>query len=355
MRLNKNITLKMNVFFDLECANCNMHIAKICEFGYVMTDDKLNIIKSDNLIIDPKSPFNVYGFKKGGITLSYEPRFYRQNPPLKDYYDRIKDILTNPKNRIFGYSTEYDAEYINSDFKRSKLPPIDFKFIDVMKLFRDYLGRSEKLSLDAIYSECENAEPLVHHEARNDSLMTVECFRHFLKVSGMSFSEAVNGCPLAYGELYNGRVVKDGTVFPYTKGNRMTTTNQNYLKQFVASRSVVSPVKGVEGKTFCFEKEYNKTHFAEVLYCADLITAAGGKLTNILAKTDYIIVPDKNKRVMKSKRQKILTIEDFCSILGVSPRHVDAKKIDVDYLISRIPDYTEWYEDYVGHVKSDRK
>ena len=41
----------MNVFFDLECANCSFGIAKICEFGYVITDDKLNIISSDNLLI----------------------------------------------------------------------------------------------------------------------------------------------------------------------------------------------------------------------------------------------------------------------------------------------------------------
>jgi len=344
----------MNVFFDLECANCNMHIAKICEFGYVLTDDKLNIIKAENLIIDPRSSFNVYGFKKGGITLAYDAKTYRKSPPLKAYYDEIKELLTDPGNRVFGYSTEYDADYIRTDFMRSKLPPINFKFIDVMKLFREYLGRKDKLALDVVYSECDGAEPLLHHEARNDSLMTVEALRLFMQKSGKTFSQVVDKCPLAYGELFDGRVVKDGTVFAYTKGNRMTATNLNYLKRFLETRTVESPVKGVEGKTFCFEKEYNKTHFAEVFFAADVITRAGGRLTNILAKADYIVLPDKNKRVPKSKRQRILSIEDFASVVGISPRALDAKKIDVDYLISRIPENTQWYENYMRHIKNNR-
>ena len=58
-----DIILSMNLFFDLECANCYNHVAKICEFGYVLTDDKLNIIAKENLIVNPMSPFNTYGFK----------------------------------------------------------------------------------------------------------------------------------------------------------------------------------------------------------------------------------------------------------------------------------------------------
>ena len=172
--------------------------------------------------------------------------------------------------------------------------------------------------------------------------------------SGKTFAQVVNKCPLAYGELFDGRVVKDGTVFPYTKGNRMTATNLNYLKRFLETRTVESPVKGVEGKTFCFEKEYNKTHFAEVLFSADVITRAGGRLTNILAKADYIVLPDKSKRIAKSRRQRLLTVEDFASVIGISPRALDAKKIDVDYLISRIPENTQWYENYMEHIKNNR-
>ena len=341
----------MNVFFDLECANCNMHIAKICEFGYVITDDKLNIIRSDNLIIDPKAPFNVYGFKKGGITLAYDAKTYRKSPPLKAYYEEIKALLTDPDNRIFGYSTEYDADYLRSDLIRSKLPPINFKFIDVMKLFRDYLGRSEKLSLDAVYAEVEGAPPLTHHEARNDSLMTVEALRLFMERSGKTFYEVVNKCPLAYGELFDNRVVKDGTIFAYTKGNRMTTTNANYIRDYLESPHTVVPRPGVEGRIFCFDREYNKTHFAEVFYAAAAIVRGGGQLTNIISKAKYIIVSDKDKRVAKSKRQRVLSLNDFAALVGISPSALDAKKIDVDYLISRIPEYRVWYERYIEHIK----
>lgn len=342
--------IRMNVFFDLECANCSMHIAKICEFGYVITDDNLNIVKSANMLIDPRSTFNVYGFKKGGITLAYDAKTYRNSPPLRYYYERIKELLTTPGNRVFGYSTEYDADYIRTDFMRSNLDPINFRFIDVMKLFRDYLGRSSGLALDVIYSEIDGAETLTHHEAKSDALMTVACFRHFLSLSGMTFKEAVTKCPLAYGELYEGRVVKDGTVFPYTKGNRMSQTNLNYLKQFVESAKEVQPIKSIEGRTFCIEKDYVRSHFAEVLFLSDRIAKAGGKITNVLSRANYIIVGDKDKKIPKARRQKLIALQDFCAMLGVSPRMLDEKKIDVDYLLSRIPENTAWYEKYIRHA-----
>ena len=33
------------LFFDVECANSFDGVGKICEFGYVFTDENLNIIK----------------------------------------------------------------------------------------------------------------------------------------------------------------------------------------------------------------------------------------------------------------------------------------------------------------------
>ena len=41
------------LFFDLEFATSRSGILKICEFGYVLTNESFEIIKRDNLIIDP--------------------------------------------------------------------------------------------------------------------------------------------------------------------------------------------------------------------------------------------------------------------------------------------------------------
>ena len=40
------------LFFDLEYASCK-NGCKICEFGYVITNEKFEIIERNNLIINP--------------------------------------------------------------------------------------------------------------------------------------------------------------------------------------------------------------------------------------------------------------------------------------------------------------
>jgi flagellar basal body rod protein FlgG len=41
------------LFFDLEFANSRDGKPKICEFGYVVTDEGFRVLSRGNLIIDP--------------------------------------------------------------------------------------------------------------------------------------------------------------------------------------------------------------------------------------------------------------------------------------------------------------
>ena len=42
-------------FFDIECANCIEGQAKICSFGYVITDEQFNLLEKEDLIVNPKA------------------------------------------------------------------------------------------------------------------------------------------------------------------------------------------------------------------------------------------------------------------------------------------------------------
>ena len=41
------------LFFDCECSKCSKTTSKLCSFGYVLTDSNLNIIKKEDLLINP--------------------------------------------------------------------------------------------------------------------------------------------------------------------------------------------------------------------------------------------------------------------------------------------------------------
>ena len=48
------------LFFDVECANSFDGVGKICEFGYIFTDENLNIIKQGIHLINPNAEFDWY-------------------------------------------------------------------------------------------------------------------------------------------------------------------------------------------------------------------------------------------------------------------------------------------------------
>ncbi len=344
----------MNLFFDTECANCNNHIAKICEFGYVLTDDNLNIIETNNLLINPRDKFNTYGFKKAGIQLSYKTSVYQSSPDLKQRYAKIKALLTDKNTVVYGFSTQSDADYLLTDFKRNGLTQINFEFYDIKSLFEIYLEKTGKLSLDTIYAESgmENGD-IVHHEARNDAFMTLACFKYFLKLANKKPTEIKGNYPLAKGESFNGRIIFGGIIFNYTKGNRITQNNRKILNAFIDSCRFKREIDGVNGKTFCFEREYEKTHFAEVMLCSKKIIAGGGKITSLLYKGDYVIIPDGIQyKENLGKKQKLISLGKLLKMLAINPKKFNEENINVDLLLSKIPENIEWYKEYIKTHKT---
>ena len=42
------------VFFDIECACVYKNTAKICAFGYVLTDENFQVLAQEDILINPK-------------------------------------------------------------------------------------------------------------------------------------------------------------------------------------------------------------------------------------------------------------------------------------------------------------
>ena len=77
------------LFFDVECANSFDGVGKICEFGYVLTDENLNIIKQGIYLINPDAEFDWYVKYK---IISYA---------IKEYEKAPKYNLNTVKQKIF--------------------------------------------------------------------------------------------------------------------------------------------------------------------------------------------------------------------------------------------------------------
>ena len=82
-------------FFDIECANCfkdnnGVSRGKICEFGYLITDENFNKIESAEYIINPKAPFDEYVLNN---MLTYPKQVYLAAQDYNAFYDKIKRLF----------------------------------------------------------------------------------------------------------------------------------------------------------------------------------------------------------------------------------------------------------------------
>ena len=88
------------VFFDIECASVNKNSAKICAFGYVVCDENFNIVKKEDILINPRGKFRLTD-RSGdkGLILPYSYGDFKNYPPFTKIYPQIKSLLEDEIGR----------------------------------------------------------------------------------------------------------------------------------------------------------------------------------------------------------------------------------------------------------------
>ena len=140
------------LFFDIECSNCFQGIGKMCEFGYVLTDENLVIMKCGDIPISPGkgrgNRFNLVGRKhEKDLELAYDYEYYFQQPEFPHFYKTIRDLVEDPGTICFAYSMDNDIPHLHHSCTRYRLKPFDYICYDVQKLTADYLEKKGQMSL----------------------------------------------------------------------------------------------------------------------------------------------------------------------------------------------------------------
>jgi hypothetical protein len=78
------------LFFDIECSVVSKNAAKICAFGYCLTDEKFNILEKEDLLINPQGGFHLTD-RKGtqGLVLPYEYAGFKNYPTFLQRKEKI--------------------------------------------------------------------------------------------------------------------------------------------------------------------------------------------------------------------------------------------------------------------------
>lgn len=295
------------VFFDIECACVYKYTAKICAFGYTVTDENYNVLEKEDLLINPRGKFRLTDRKGGdGIVLPYEYEGFKEYPDFRAVYQRIKMLLESPDAIVLGHATHNDVNYLNLETKRYRLPPFRFCYYDTQFFYMNTEENYTRQCGLGAMAQNLNVE-FTPHCAADDAYATMRvcealCRREGTDVKGLC-------------EKYK---IRPGKIASYRISQSDSDGHRAYLKKreeeqkkralaretffnFVNKNNFRKKRSGVNaGKRFCFSKEIeNDVPFSVTL--AEAVFASGGRYTSHPQDCDvYIAAAEGGKRYLNA-------------------------------------------------------
>ena len=180
---------KTFVFFDCECANTFEGIGKICSLGYVICDDDLNVIESEDVVMNPECDFDWYLLSgKGDCKLAYSKDYFRIKPNYEAYYKEIKKLFTTGNRYIAGFAVSNDVGFVNNANERYGLPYIQFRAFDLERYLERKYEKKQKL-VDWAGEFGVNLEKFQTHKSVDDAMMTMLCLKAECARTGLSVEQ----------------------------------------------------------------------------------------------------------------------------------------------------------------------
>ena len=186
------------LFFDCEFANSFNHIEKICEFGYVLTDEKFNILTKDNILINPNIKRDEWDFYVVKYILTRRVDEYTNKKTFANFYGKIKYLIEN-SDFVFGHTIDGDVHALLCDCNRYSLKKPIFDFYDIKEFYKAFSGGEKSESVETIMKELGLANDKQAHNACNDAYNTMLELKTILNKLDIPIEDLIKLCPSSKG------------------------------------------------------------------------------------------------------------------------------------------------------------
>ncbi len=300
-------------------------VAKICAFGYVLCDEQFNIIKKEDILINPKGKFHLTdGRGEHGLVLPYDYGEFKKCPTFPQVYGRIRELLEDKNNLVFGHATINDVNYLDLETRRFKLPPFEFAFSDSQLMYMTSINDfSRQFGLEYITKDLD--VEFTPHRAADDAYATMRVTEALCKKHGCAGAEIDGLLKIKRGTVKNHRIIRP-TAKAYgeyraklqkEKAERAKRRGKFYNR---VNRKHTAQSDKLKGYTFNFSRKLEYEIEISVPL-VEKIFALGGKYTQKLSLCNvYVCDPsDDTVRTQNAKeggQLKVISVDELRSMLN---------------------------------------
>lgn len=301
------------LFFDIECASVYKTSAKICAFGYVLCDENFNIIKKEDILINPKGKFHLTDARGNrGITLPYEYDKFKECPPFTQAYPKIRALLEDRNNLVYGHATHNDVKYLELETNRFRLPPLSFSFSDSQLMYMTAIDDfSRQFGLEYITESLE--VDFTPHRAADDAYATMRVTEALCKKYSCTCKELDAVLGIKRGKVGNHRIIQpvsDKYIAYKERVEREKKERSERRVEFYVHLSRCRKKKGgrLAGRTFNFSRPL-EDDIANSLPLVDRIYALGGAYTQRQSQCNVYVREDGDDTVRTRNAEKSVGVE----------------------------------------------
>ena len=352
------------LFFDIECADGGK--ATICSFGYVIADMEFNIIKREDIVINPEGRFNLTGREgRPDLQLAYPIATFKRAPNFKHFYNKIKALVENEEYYVVGHSVYDDATYLNKACARYKLEPLSFRYFDTQRMYREVVGDRHSISLENALVAFELNEKVRYHQSVEDARATMLLLKALLEKTDKGFEDYRASTDRCTGKTEHGQASWDYTPpmsasrrlrecgFKGEKDDNVMLRGRRNHTLFLRYLDFGDPIgeksDKFAGKKVSVSMNYESEHFKEMILLAGMIKAAGGEYVLKASSVDIFATfdcldEDGNPRrcsrgeyvrdeIQNGRAIEVITLDELLERLGTNVEELEtAEPINIEYL-----------------------
>ncbi len=315
------------LFFDIECSVVSKKAAKICAFGYCLTDEQFHIVEKEDILINPQGGFHLTDRKgRQGLVLPYEYSSFKKYPTFREKAEKIYALLQDKNTLVVGHASMNDVKYLNLESQRFSLPSFRFDFADTQFLYMSKIKDfSHQLGLGAIAKEL--GVEFVAHRAVDDAYATMKVAEAMCKEEGCTLRALLKRYEVTLGKIENYEISLpvSRALLEYRAEQERRREEREKKKvefyRFVDRERRRRSKEGVlKGKQVCFSHPLElELELSKPLVLA--LYAAGGFFTSHAEGCDiYVCFEGEGGARIKTVTEgkgRVLTVAEFSAYLGV--------------------------------------